>query len=634
MLPELDFELGGGGLPLQLDIDSQSKPIELEMYWKFKLAFGFDEDVGFFLYTFPEEGEGSEFEIGARLDITDLDIHASLLSFLDLSLTNTDISVGAGIFVDIDKEAATRKPVDTDTIQYGRLSRDTLKQITQKKDLFQICAVAAATIDIDKFIASIDTDDPAVGKWIPKLSGSIEAIAKKEIPSPATSGRRGRRMKEIDVAKLDSMAISSGHRALRMLESSSDLIPTVDNCDIASGELFCVNVTNIELDIGEVKNQIEPILEKFINDDEDGIFDEAMKPLLELNKPLPVISDIADKEVSLLDAAEIFVPAAAPAVASARAVIDFYRSAQSVSKQLTDETIVLAESCSFKASGVDCTGGVAGFKEDDGSEQAGRYLEQLQEMDDVFPLHDAAGNRMTSAHRFLMSCNAKFEKENNCDGQCSCSGTAKAKCIARKTKCKAGSIEGLSFPFLSDPASLIGLLSGNDIQVVDFSPPELVFAYEVELYFLLWTPPNVELIVSFEVVVTLKFGIILDSKGIREAIEEKNPLKALNSFAFKDLFDGVDEPLVTFQATVGFDLGVSAGIIKIGVSGSITFRVELDFYDPYPETSGGLIRPFELLSSSPNPLDWFEITMTISVTFSLYIKIGKWWCCGGLDLVV
>jgi hypothetical protein len=97
---------------------------------------------------------------------------------------------------------------------------------------------------------------------------------------------------------------------------------------------------------------------------------------------------------------------------------------------------------------------------------------------------------------------------------------------------------------------------------------------------------------------------VLDSKGIREAVQEKNPLKALNSFAIRDIIDGVDSPLITLEATVSLTIEVSAVIIVIGVTGSLKAKAEIDLFDPFPETSGGLIRPFELLMLGSSPLDW------------------------------
>jgi hypothetical protein len=51
--------------------------------------------------------------------------------------------------------------------------------------------------------------------------------------------------------------------------------------------------------------------------------------------------------------------------------------------------------------------------------------------------------------------------------------------------------------------------------------------------------PLVYLILAFGCSATLEFSIVLDSKGIREAVQEKQPIKALNSFAFRDIIDGV-----------------------------------------------------------------------------------------------
>jgi hypothetical protein len=129
-------------------------------------------------------------------------------------------------------------------------------------------------------------------------------------------------------------------------------------------------------------------------------------------------------------------------------------------------------------------------------------------------------------------------------------------------------------------------------------------------------------VISFGVSVTVDYAIVLDSKGIREAVQENNPIKALNSFAFRDTFDGVDTPLVVFEASITAAAEVSAAIVKIGVSGGLRFVITFDFYDPNPATSGGLIRPFEMVCISPNPLDWFEVTISAFVKLSFYIQVG------------
>lgn len=47
---------------------------------------------------------------------------------------------------------------------------------------------------------------------------------------------------------------------------------------------------------------------------------------------------------------------------------------------------------------------------------------------------------------------------------------------------------------------------------------------------------------------------VLDSKGIREAAQEQNLLKVINSFALRDLVDGVDQTMINLVA--GCEIGV------------------------------------------------------------------------------
>lgn len=66
---------------------------------------------------------------------------------------------------------------------------------------------------------------------------------------------------------------------------------------------------------------------------------------------------------------------------------------------------------------------------------------------------------------------------------------------------------------------------------------------------------------------------MLDSKGLREAIQERNPLKALNSFALRDIIDGIDSKMITLQAKVTATVEVSFVIVVVGVTGGLTARV-------------------------------------------------------------
>ena len=50
---------------------------------------------------------------------------------------------------------------------------------------------------------------------------------------------------------------------------------------------------------------------------------------------------------------------------------------------------------------------------------------------------------------------------------------------------------------MSDPASVIGLLSGGDIDIVDFKPPIMVFDFEFPITYRVWPAPEVDIVLAF-----------------------------------------------------------------------------------------------------------------------------------------
>ena len=575
--------------------------------------------------TNPFNGE-PEFGVTARLDVDNVDISAKLLYFLGVNLTNVDLAVGAGIFIDI-------------TSTSDRLTMQDFKRITPKSSLFQTTAEAAAIlkadIDLEMLVPGLLPEEVKkvfedVRPWIPTLHGKIDAHVRKGV---STSRRRrlglektGRRLLR-EAWSHEDPSLSGSLRLVRSLAGTEN-IPTDTDCDVnvTNDEFACVKVNELELDMAKIIDFVKPILKKLVKVDEsddDGYFDKVGEPLLELDEPLPGISDIANKKLSALDVAEIYVGEEKSGADTVRKVIKIYKSIKDLAEQFNDtEPLRLADSCTFRSGTTfivqdDCSGGLIG---------SNRRLRFEEEMGNhIFPMLDAAGLPMSPNERYLTAdCpTSKWDFEvEGCSKKCDCSGTKKAKCKALVLRCRATTTEGLSFPILEDPTSAIGLLAGQDVILVDFSPPPVTFAFEYDLSFVIYTPPTVELGIFFEFSVTVQFGVVLDTKGIREAVQEGKPEKALSSFALKDTFDGADLPLIKIEATVGFDVAVSAAIVRVGVSGSISFIVTIDFYDPFPETSGGLIRPYEMLKLGTNPLDWFELELQINIALSFDVQVG------------
>jgi hypothetical protein len=71
------------------------------------------------------------------------------------------------------------------------------------------------------------------------------------------------------------------------------------------------------------------------------------------------------------------------------------------------------------------------------------------------------------------------------------------------------------------------MLGGNDIKILEFRPPPVEFMFEKEISIC------VSHLISFWLLSNPGiFDTVLDSKGIRKAVQERQPIKALNLFTF------------------------------------------------------------------------------------------------------
>ena len=177
----------------------------------------------------------------------------------------------------------------------------------------------------DTFVMELDAPIPGfdlVKPWMPKVnvggnaSGqtwALQAIIKKEI-----STRRGgsRSLKLLDQHRLEASIPSTAHRGLRMLCANEALGLDIDcPVDTSAGQFACVRVSNIRLDIGVLPLLVKPILLKLVNPEANngldkmldwGMFDILAVPLSILAERIPGISDVAGRDINLLDIAEAY----------------------------------------------------------------------------------------------------------------------------------------------------------------------------------------------------------------------------------------------------------------------------------------------------------------------------------------
>ena len=180
---------------------------------------------------------------------------------------------------------------------------------------------------------------------------------KKEVSSD-----KRRSLTVLDRRRLANMIPEHAHRGLRMLCSDEVLDVQIDcPVNITAREFACAQLNDIRFDIGKLKDMIDPILEKMVNSGNTGYFDQVAKPLLFLNAPIPGISDVAKKAITILDFAELLVGKGS-GVESVRTVLWIYRVMKNISelfRSATNDGILLADFCRFKpGKAVLCTEGL------------------------------------------------------------------------------------------------------------------------------------------------------------------------------------------------------------------------------------------------------------------------------------
>ena len=102
-----------------------------------------------------------------------------------------------------------------------------------KKALFQVTAEAAAGLEVTSASLGIDTDNPKLQPWIPRLEiGKIQAAVGKSITINSTSKRNARALSEVSRQRLESWIPADAHRGLRMLRQRELRVNVEEICRI------------------------------------------------------------------------------------------------------------------------------------------------------------------------------------------------------------------------------------------------------------------------------------------------------------------------------------------------------------------------------------------------------------------
>ncbi|NJP30986.1 calcium-binding protein [Micromonospora sp. HSS6-12] len=186
---------------------------------------------------------------------------------------------------------------------------------------------------------------------------------------------------------------------------------------------------------------------------------------------------------------------------------------------------------------------------------------------------------------------------------------------------------GFKFPVFDNPASLFGLLMGQDVELVSFDSGPLTLGFSWRQSFgPVYAPPPVFITLAGSASVTARFIAGLDTAGIRHAIEAASDGTAvsavgiLDGLYFKTADDtGAAVPVVTLRGEIAAGAEVSVLIVKAGIQGGIRLTVGFSWNDP---NNDGKFRTSEFLQALlVNPICLFTTSGQLSVFLKVYITI-------------
>ncbi len=291
-----------------------------------------------------------------------------------------------------------------------------------------------------------------------------------------------------------------------------------------------VELANVRLDLGYfLDNTVGPVL-RWIDD-----LLEPIRPLVDfLTAPVPGVSELAGRNVSLLDMARA--------------------SAQTVDMQFIDAVIkivdILADLPSFDGAG---------------------YLVLVES----FVLNQDPQEPLDEIDFEALAQQEAPDTENIEDED------------ARNIFARLGDI-GIRFPVIESPAQVISLLFGRDVDLIVYDMPALELGFDYRLNVPFWSPPTIAVSIGAGVGVTIDPVFGYDTRGARLYMQARAARQADDQQpepSLSLLLNGFyalavpDRPPLSLNAEVFAGLMLNVGVTA-GIDGGVALDVRLGFKDP------------------------------------------------------
>ena len=185
----------------------------------------------------------------------------------------------------------------------------------------------------------------------------------------------------------------------------------------------------------------------------------------------------------------------------------------------------------------------------------------------------------------------------------------------------------ISFPIFQHPEQIFGLLMGHDATLIAVDLPPLDFKFTYSQYFPIFGPLGAS--ITGTLGATIDFGPIgYDTHGLKEFFDSgfSNPAALFDGFYISDTAavdgSGPDVPEVKLTGGLSAAAEINLGIAQAGVAGGIFLEVDFDLHDPNKD---GKIRLDELAKNFLNEANYGSVALAplaiFDVTGKIYAKL-------------
>ncbi len=182
----------------------------------------------------------------------------------------------------------------------------------------------------------------------------------------------------------------------------------------------------------------------------------------------------------------------------------------------------------------------------------------------------------------------------------------------------------MSFPLLSDPSRIFGLLSGQDADLFALELPTFVYDVSFSQFFPIPAFPIVGAQVSASIGAQVDLAFGFDTAGLQQFRASGNPLDVFNGFYVFDHENadgsGADISELVFQANVTAGVGLNAGLVRASVDGGLFGRIDFNLHD---NNDDGRVRTVELLDNTLlGPIHVFDVSGALDARLIASADVG------------